>query len=188
MSWLFKIEGTMVYPNAETLLIPPFKEIWERDTSKDKWQAMKEFAYMEFMTSQLKSNPYKGYSEKVKEAKILEDIIKDDTWEADDLVNSGIEKILDIQTNGSPSYRSYTIAMEAKNKSEKWLNNFDPDERVANGGLVLKPKDISNALLDYGKVAAEMESLKKKVEEELFETVKTRANKVISPFANPNSI
>lgn len=187
MSWLFKIEGSMVNPNPETLLVPPFKEIWERDTSSDKWLAKREFAFAEFMTSQLKSNPYKGYSDEVREKKIKEDLMDKD-WEADELVKQAMEKIVDIQTNGSPSYRSYLIAIKAKDKSEKWLDEFDQDERLANGALVLKPKDISTALLDFGKVATEMESMKKKVEEELFETVRTRANKVISPFANPNSI
>ena len=36
MAYLFQINGRAVFPNAETILISPFKDIWERDLSKDK--------------------------------------------------------------------------------------------------------------------------------------------------------
>lgn len=188
MSWLFKIEGNAVFPNPETLLIPPFKDIWDRDKNKDKWNAIKELAYAEFMTSQLKTNPYKGYEEETKKELILNDIIKDKDWKPDELVLAAIDKIIDIQTRGSFSYRSYLTAINVKQKSEDMINSFDPNERTSTGGLVLKPKDIGDALVNYGKITIEMENLKKKVEEELFETVKTTANKEISPFAYPESI
>ena len=59
MAYLFKIEGKAVFPNEETLLIEPFKSIWERDTSKNKEYALEDFAYIEFITSLLKTNPYR---------------------------------------------------------------------------------------------------------------------------------
>ena len=188
MSWLFKIEDKKVFPNEETLLIPPFSQIWERDESPDKWLAMREFAYIEFMTSQLKSNPYKGYSEKVREVKIKEDIIIDPTWQPDWLVEQAMKKIEEFQTEGSESYTLLMDALRAKETLQKFLREFDLDERSNNGAMIMKPKDITTALLDLDKVVASISSLKKKVEEDMFETVKTRANKVISPFANPNSI
>ena len=188
MSWLFKIEGTIVYPNAETLLVPPYKEIWERDKSKDKWVAMKEFAYAEFMTSQLKSNPYKGYSIEVRDKKIREDIIKDSKWQPDKLVKQAMAKIEEFQTNGSANYSLLKDAMKARESLQEFLQTVDLNERTRTGGMVLKPKDVTNALLDLDKVVTTFDALKKKVEEDLFETVKTRGNKVISPFADPNSI
>ena len=54
--------------------------------------------------------------------------------------------------------------------------------------MVLKPKDVTAAMLDLDKLVTSLDVLKKKVEEDTFETVKTRANKVISPFANPDSL
>ena len=67
MAYLFSVEGKIVQPNTETLLVSPFKEIWARDKSKGKENALEEFTYIEFMTSMLKSNPYKGYAPEVKE-------------------------------------------------------------------------------------------------------------------------
>jgi len=188
MSWLFKIEGKKVFPNAETLLTPPFKNIWERDESEDKWMAMKEFTYIEFMTSQLKSNPYKGYSKEVRDAKLREDVIIDPTWQPDFLVTEGMKKIDNFQTEGSESYTMLVDALHTKNRLQEFLTTCDLTKTTDKGAMVIKPKDITSALLDLDKVVTTMNTLKKKVEEDLFEVTKTRANKEISPFANPNSI
>lgn len=188
MSWLFKIEDRKVFPNEETLLTPPFSQIWQRDESPDKWLAMREFAYIEFMTSQLKSNPYKGYSEKVREVKIKEDIIIDPTWQPDWLVEQAMKKIEEFQTEGSESYTLLASALRAKEKIEDFFDTFQLDETTDKGALKLKPKDVTGAMLDLDRVVTSINTLKKKVEEDTFEAVKTRANKVISPFANPDSL
>ena len=36
MAFLFVVENGVAKPNTETLLISPFKEIWERDNSDNK--------------------------------------------------------------------------------------------------------------------------------------------------------
>lgn len=58
MSHLFTVENNVAIPNTETLLISPFKEVWERDKSKDKGQAIKEFTFVELMSSKKKANPF----------------------------------------------------------------------------------------------------------------------------------
>jgi len=63
MAFLFTVTEKTVFPNAETLLISPFKDIWERDKTKQKIYALEELAYIEFMTSMKKSNPYRQYPE-----------------------------------------------------------------------------------------------------------------------------
>ena len=52
-SYLFVINGYEVTPKANTLLIEPYKTIWERDKSQFKDTAKKELAYIEFTVSQL---------------------------------------------------------------------------------------------------------------------------------------
>ena len=188
MSWLFKIEGKLVSPNPETLLVEPFKQIWEDDKSKDKEVALKNFAYIEFMSSQLKSNPYKGYSSLVRSTKIIEDILGGDKKILSTFVDKGISYIDKIQKDGSESYTLLMSALKAKEKLEIFLNDFDLTERTEKGMPVMKPKDVTSALLDLDKIVVSINTLKKKVEEDLFEEVKTRANKIISPFADPSSI
>ena len=53
---------------------------------------------------------------------------------------------------------------------------------------VYKPKELSLAMMDVDKLTASLAALKKKVEEELFDEVKIKGQKEVSPFADPNSL
>jgi len=92
MAYLFKIDGKLVFPTEEALLITPYKEIWERDTSKGKENAIKEFSYIEFMVSKLATNPYKGYSDDIRGKVIIKDTFKGIDWKPDKLIIDGIDR------------------------------------------------------------------------------------------------
>lgn len=189
MAYLFKVEGKIVQPNTETLLISPFKEIWARDKSKGKESALQEFTYIEFMTSMLKSNPYKGYATEVKAKVVKEAVITQDNWEPDELIFKGMQYIFEIQKKGSPTYTLYMSALQAKDKLERFFRTVDLDERSPKTGFpIYKPKELSSAMLDVDKLTASLAALAKKVEEELFDDIKTRGSKEISPFADPSSL
>ena len=84
MSHLFIVENSIAKPNTETLLISPFKEIWERDESEDKETAIKEFTFIELMSCKKKSNPYAGYSDEIRKDKLKEFLFgKDSQWSPD---------------------------------------------------------------------------------------------------------
>lgn len=184
MAHLFKIEGSLVNPYEETLLISPFKEIWERDKSKGKEEALKEMAYMEMMTSLLVTNPYKGYTEEVREIVLIKDLFKNNGWQPDELVNQGMERIKQFQTEASQTYAFYSSAIKAKDTLQKFFNTVDLTKmNFKTGTPMYKPKELTSALLDVDKITANLDALKKKVEEELFEAVKVKGQKEISPFA-----
>lgn len=188
MSNLFKIQGKIVVPNPETLLISPFKEIWERDTTEKKVVATQELTYIEFIGSALKSNPYKDYEEEVKIVKVTEDIIKEKDWEPDDLVLSGISKVKEFQTEGSLSYQYWVGSKRAAEKILEFFNSFDMDERnLKTNAPIYKPGDITRAIKDASQTLESLNTLKKKVEEELYETSRNRADKEVSPFAQSGS-
>jgi|TARA_R110002050_G_C8943259_1_gene512742 hypothetical protein len=188
MAFLFEVTGKVVFPTAETLLISPFKEIWERDKSKEKYQAIKEFTYIEFLTSMKKSNPYKQYSEDLKPIKVKEAIFKEEEWRPDELVNEGLKQIKEFQEGASTTYSYYIAAKKVAEKMKEFFIDVDINERNERGAPVWKPKDITSALNDTEKVLSNLKTLEKKVEEELFEETKTRSNKQISPFAEPGSL
>ena len=75
MAFLFVVENNIAKPNTETLLISPFKEIWVRDSSKDKSVAIAEFTFIELFTSKKKSNPYSGYND-AERAEKLKQLLK----------------------------------------------------------------------------------------------------------------
>lgn len=187
MAYLFKVENQRVTPVTETLLISPFKEIWERDTDPRKSLAILEFTYIEFISSELKSNPYKGYEIDKRKLKVKREIMPQD-WEPDPLISQGLEAVEIFQKEASPNYNLYQDALKGKEKLQKFLREFDANERTNSNALILKPGDVTKALLEIDKVATAMNSLQKKVEEELYETVRMRSNKEISIFAKPEHL
>lgn len=189
MAFLFTVENKSVRPHDETLRIPPYKEIWERDKSKNKEYALEDFTYIEFMESLLKTNPYRGYSEEDRKYVLKTDIITRNDWVEDELIAQGRKKLKSFQKEASPTYTLYLSALTAKDQLEDFFKNLDMSEKNARTGVpIYKPKDITSALLDMDKVIASLSALKKKVEEELFEEVKIKGQKELSIFADPNSL
>tara|TARA_R110002020_G_scaffold148076_8_gene323954 strand:+ start:13872 stop:14447 length:576 start_codon:yes stop_codon:yes gene_type:complete len=188
MAFLFEVTGKTVFPNAETLLTSPYKEIWERDKSKEKHVALKEFSYIEFLISMKKSNPYRQYPEDIKPIKVKEAIFGEEEWRPDELVAEGINQLKKFQREASTTYSYYVAAKKAAEKMREFFEDVDINERDEKMKPIWKPRDITSALNDTEKVLANIKSLEKKVEEELFEETKTRSNKQISPFADPESL
>lgn len=182
MSYCFIIENKKVVPTPEILLVNPFKYIWNRDRTVNKETAMKEFAYIEFTTSMLKSNPYAGYSEEQK-PDIVKKALGLTNWTPDKHVKDAIKYINEIQKNASPTYSYYLAAKIAAEKMKDFFLTFDINERTDKGMPVYKPSEITNALNNTDKVIASLKALEKKIDQELIADVKTRSNKTISPFA-----
>lgn len=190
MSVLFKVEGKVVIPHTETLVISPFKEIWERDTSPSKERAMDEFKYIEFMTSMLKTNPYAGYDEDKKQQKIISQCVTHEEFDPEDeFIKEGMDSIVRFQNEASANYSYYMAAKIGAEKMKDFFLTFDMNEvNLKTGNPIYKPRDITSALNDTSNVLSNLDKLKTKVEEEIYDEIKRRGQKDISPFANPNSI
>jgi hypothetical protein len=190
MSLLFTVESKVVSPTTEALLIFPFREIWERDSSKDKRYAIEDLSYIEFMASVQKSNPYSGYPEHQRPEKIIKDIITRAEWDQEDpLFLVGIEKLKQFQAEASVTYNYYMSAKVAAEEMQQFFINFrmnQTNERT--GALIFKPKDITSALLDTSRVLENLNTLREKVDNEIFEEVKKKGQKIVSPFADPSSL
>ena len=181
MAFLFTVTNGIAHPNVETLLIEPFKTIWERDTSEDKSVAIKEFTYIELMSSKKKSNPYAGYSDEDRHLKLVENIFHNE-WTMDHTVELALAKIVEFQEEASPTYSYYISALEAMNKMKQFFRDFDLNARNPKGFLLYKPKDITSAIADTDKVLHNLNTLKEKVEQEIFEMTKTKGGKDINHF------
>lgn len=188
MAYLFIVEGAAVIPTPETLEISPFKEIWERDESPNKETARAEFKYIEFMTSVLKTNPYKGYDDKRKEEEVRLSVGFSPKRRIDKLMKDAMQAIREFQIGASENYQYYLSAKRAVDKMRIFNNTFDltaVNPKTLN--LLLKPKDVTNALKDTEAILANFEALKSKVEEEVYAKAKVRSDKKISPFAKKSS-
>jgi hypothetical protein len=181
MAHLFEIENGIAKPTTETLMISPYKDIWERDGTADKSIAIKEFTFIEFMCSKKKTNPYAGYDDELRLER-LKALLFDEDWTMDALVEAALVKLHDFQTEASETYRYYISTVRAAEKLRDFFDNFDIMEVNERGALLYKPADITRAINDTDKVLQNLNSMKEKVEQELFEQTKTRGNKQINPF------
>lgn len=190
MSLLFTVESKVVSPSTETLLIFPFREIWERDDSKDKRYAIEDLSYIEFMASIQKSNPYSGYPEHERPNKIIKDIITRAEWDQNDqLLLAGIDKLKQFQAEASVTYNYYMAAKSAAEKMQLFFTTFSmSDVNLRTGAPIFKPKDITSALNDTSRVLENLNTLREKVDNEIFEEVKKKGQKIVSPFADPSSL
>lgn len=190
MSLLFTVESKVVSPTTESLLIFPFREIWERDDSADKRYAIEDFSYIEFMASIQKSNPYSGYPEHERPGKIIKDIITRAEWdETDPLIQAGIAKLKQFQAEASVTYNYYMAAKNAAEKMQLFFTTFSmADVNLRTGAPIYKPKDITSALNDTSRVLENLNTLREKVDNEVFEEVKKKGQKIVSPFADPSSL
>lgn len=189
MAHLFQIEDNAVVPYPEVLLIQPFKSIWNRDRSKSKEKALRDFTYIEFMTSAKASNPYSQTPRDMRHKSILKNLEFPSTWKVDEKIREGMHYIEEEQRKTSSAYLYYLSAVNAADKMTRFFNNVDISEvNPKTLNPIYKPKDITNTLMDTEKVLSNLDNLRKKIEAELFETVKTKADKVISPFADPKSL
>tara|TARA_R100001460_G_scaffold19735_1_gene40966 strand:- start:9832 stop:10386 length:555 start_codon:yes stop_codon:yes gene_type:complete len=180
---IFEVNGNVVRPTANILNVSPFKEIWKRDKSKTKNVAMQEFAFIEFMVSKKKSNPFKGYDEEIKEDKIKEKVIVEDEWEADELVVTAIDMYKEWQFEASPTIRYYEANLAALSKTINYLTDgLDYEERNRSGMPVHKFNDVVRGIKEADQVLKSLTSLRRKVEEELYEASKTVGNKEINPY------
>lgn len=82
---LFKYQGYNLTVSEEALMLKPFKDLWKRDKSKNKEQAMQELAYIYFMEDT--RSDYQVYidkEERSKQIKLGEGM--KESWKPDKLV------------------------------------------------------------------------------------------------------
>lgn len=181
MALLFHVNGNFVTPTAEALLIEPFCSIWERDKTTSKEEALRDFAFIEFMVSKKKTNPYKGYSDSERLEKLCAIYYKGDQ-DLDPLVEKGMAELVEFQTNGSATYSYLVSLLNIAERIKHYFNTVDIDERDDKGKPIHTISNITRAIGDIDKVLQTLHTAQEKVEQELYETTKTRGNKEINPF------
>jgi hypothetical protein len=179
---IFEIDGSIVRPVKDILLIYPFKDIWERDTTKHKTIAINELAYIYYIVSPKKTNPYAGYPNDVKATKVIEGLWKEEQWLPDELVNTGIATYAKLLDEASPSMRYYNAVKAGVEQTINFFENIDFNERTEKGVPVYKISEVIPALKSANEVLRSMSDLQERVEQEIYESSKTKAGKEINYF------
>lgn len=182
MSLLFEVNGQAVIPTTEVRLIEPFKTIWDRDETESKEFALRDFAFIEFMVSKKKTNPYAGYSEEERLKKLSLIYYGDENAEIDTLVEQGMAEMVKFQTEASATYSYLVSLLNIADRIKHYFNTVDIDERDDKGRPIHTISNITRAIGDIDKVLQTLHTAQAKVEQELYETTKTKGNKEINPY------
>lgn len=160
---LFELSGNFPTVTAECLMIPPFKEIWERDKTKEKTKAYGELHYIYF-SADFKS-VYLAFDKTTREERLVDDFIKIKGWKPDQLVLEGIKKYKDFQN--TPTMRFLQANQDAMESLTEYYSNIDWDELDATGKKAKYDiTKVSGSVKQAGDIINNIEKLKEKVAKE----------------------
>lgn len=179
---LFEIRNNRAFPTIHSLIIEPFKTIWATDTTEEKSHAVRLFSYVELLCNPRKSNPFMGYSEEARPARVKKEIYGNENYGTTNFMILATAKYKELLKDSSPTYDLFNSALNAKDKLVDFLNNFDLNERTQGGTAVIKPADITRALKEIPDVAKSILATRDKVQTELIEETKTRNKREIGQY------
>lgn len=169
MTELFNIKDGKIVITPDKLAIPVFKQIYERDKSKNKEIAFKELSYIFFMVDF--NSPYQSYPNDKKEKIIIEDIFKD-KWSPDKLVKEGVIKYTEF--TDTAVIRLVRSAQNACDKLADYFNNVDYTLKDDNDKLVYTAKDVVLNLKNIGDISDSLSKLEEKIKKDIKQTSKVR--------------
>ena len=180
---LFDLQNRKVVISPEALLIPEFKEIWERDETEHKEVALAELSYVYFV-SDYKSIYRSGISEGELHAVVAKDFLKDEAYEPCPQVRSAMTKYMMLQE--TPSMRLLVASLSTVDKLTDYLQHVDLSERDARDKPVYKPSDITNSLKSIGGIVESLHKVRAQVEKEQQQSAALRGQRVKGNREDPN--
>lgn len=166
----------IVDPNA--IIIPPFKDIWERDKSKTKETAINELCFVYFAADF--NSPYITFPEDEKIERIKQDFLVKNKLKPDSLLLHSIEVYKQFQE--THSMRLLNSARVAADKMSTYFNNINFDDEDDSGKLKYVAKDVASTLANVGKIVESLDKLEEKVKKEIKTTTKVRGGGAASKW------
>jgi hypothetical protein len=167
--------------NPETIAIPPFKDIWERDKSSTKEKATREISYIVYLCDY--RSPYIAYAEEYREGIIREDFIKDPNWVPDEVIISAIAKYKDLQY--TPILRMLHSALGVSDKISSYFDKVNFEETDSKGNLKYDINDVLAAIDKVQRAIKTLKSLERQVKTEQMDSTSVRGNSEINEYEIP---
>ena len=158
----------------EVLLIKEFKALLDRDKTKHKTKAFKEFTYI-YLAISWKS-PYNQYSEYERHEEALLDSELTEEQFNDPLFREACRKFRNLQE----SNKSIKLLNAARNAADQFVEYFetiiDLNERDQNGKPVFSAEKVMKEMGQLSKVHEQLQMLEAQVKQEMEVSAGTRAN------------
>lgn len=174
---IFTIRNNKLEIVPENLIIPEFRTIYDRDTSKDKEAAFAELAYV-YHIADYKS-VYNNLTDEDKHKQIIKDYLPNG-YNPDSEVKTAIAKYRLLQE--TPSMRLLLDARGAIDKVRKYFKDVDLAAVDGKGSLINKISDLTNSMGNIGKIIESIDKLEEKVKKEQLRDTKIRGQKDINDY------
>lgn len=175
MNNLFDIVGNTITIKAESLVVPEFRKIWERDKTKDKKKAFNEISYIVFLCDKSDKNPYKNYSEIDRMVMLKKDFSIDNI---DDLISEGIEKYKKLKTTRYE--RVVNAALDSLEDIEDYYLSIKEQDKTK-----FDITEYLGSMEKLGKAIKSLRELEKQLESDRTEGSKVRGDNEIGLYEIP---
>jgi len=161
---LFELQGHRVVFAPQALGLKPFRDLYDRDKSKNKEIAIAELEYMWFMCD------YKSdYSDIIDDEERSEEIISvldlPKKWEKDDVIQVAMDFYID--RSDSMLMKLYKASKILLSKIVKFAETVDLDERDGNDKPIYNVKQINDMVKQLGGTVESVQHLEKMVKAEV---------------------
>ena len=167
---LFKYEGYKLHISEEAFVLKPFKEIWNRDKTKNKDKALQELGYIYFM-----SDPRSDYQYIIDEEERTNAIKEgegiDPKWKPD---NKVIEAMKFYKTFKPVSALLLEDTRIAVDKLRQLLRNIDLTEVYDKGKPIYTLNTITATIKQIPSLVKDLDEAEKAIAKEIMESDKVR--------------
>jgi len=184
MARLFDIDGHKVVPNPDIIAIPFLKVIWDRDKTKEKLKALKEYAYIALMCDYY--SPYRDIAENEKSSLIIEDLFgSESNWEPDKKILEAIEKYKKLQE--TRHLRMLRSLEHIEDQITAYNYSVDLLAKDDLGRPLYNMTDVVRNSEKVGNIIKSLALVEKQVEREMSEQT-TRGQEEIGYFEDPDNV
>lgn len=170
---LFDIENGKIQLNPNSLYIPEFRKLYERDKSEMKHRAMNDIGYVTYLCSFSSKNPYNAYAHTIREQHVRKDTIK---CAPDELIKKAVDRYRIMQKTASSKLVENAI------KASDVLAEYFGEVKKEDAGEIIRNMER------LGGVVKTLESLKKQLEKEQLEAAAVRGGSEIGPYEIPKIV
>ena len=182
---IFDIVNGKVVMNPQTLVMPEFRCLWDRDKSKEKYKAILEISYIVFLCDESISNPYRAYRENDRVSLRFSWSSLSKYWEADKEIKAAIKKFKQVtQTTNT------RLLIKAKSGAEKladYFNDVDFTVKDKDGKPSYSARELASNLAAVGSIVKSLNQLEEMVKKEQLESQTVRGGGDIGFYEVPRS-
>ena len=175
---LFKYEGYKITISEEALLLKPFKEIWQRDKSKNKDKALQELGYIYFMSDPRSDYQYlvdkEERSKSIKEGEGIPN-----NWNPDKAVLDAITFYKSFKPTSALLLEDTRFAID---KLRKLLREIDLTQTDDKGRPIYTLNTITATIKQIPSLVKDLDEAEKTLSKEIMESSKVRGSQEKSMY------